>query len=145
MQIQQATLEVPSYMSLKNVPQRHSTLASAVNACGRFDDEGLDDAPAMATASREMGLYLDVSYDEHAGRRDALPEHYDYHDTGCDLSPSCLACPIERCRYDMGVRIQQRLDHQQRVVELRRQGWTPDRVAQELGVSRRTVFRLSKV
>ncbi len=33
-------------------------------------------------------------------RRDALPEHADYRDTGCDLAPSCLRCPLRRCRYD---------------------------------------------
>jgi hypothetical protein len=145
MQIQQATLEAPSYMSLKNVPRRHLTLASAVNDGASFDDGGLGGAPAMATASSVMGLYLDVSTepDEHTGRRDALPEHYG--DTGCDLSPSCLTCPLAHCRYDAGVREQRQDDRQQRIVELRRQGWTPERVAAALGVSRRTVFRLSKV
>ena len=33
-------------------------------------------------------------------RRDALPEHTHYADTGCDLHPSCLTCPLVRCRYD---------------------------------------------
>lgn len=140
MQTQQATLEAPSYMSLKNVPQRQATIESAVNACRSFDDDGLSDPPAMATVFNTLSADLD----EHTGRRDALPEYYDYRDTGCDLSPSCLACPLERCRYDVGVRVLRQNDRHQRVVELRRQGWTPARVAVELGVSRRTVFRLSK-
>ena len=29
-----------------------------------------------------------------------LPEHTQYRDTGCDLHPSCLTCPLVRCRYD---------------------------------------------
>ena len=33
-------------------------------------------------------------------RRDTLPEHTDYRDTGCDLSRSCLRCPLARCKYD---------------------------------------------
>ena len=33
-------------------------------------------------------------------RTDALPEHITYQDTGCELAPSCLTCPLERCQYD---------------------------------------------
>jgi hypothetical protein len=33
-------------------------------------------------------------------RRDTLPEHADYRDTGCEASPSCLTCPLERCKED---------------------------------------------
>jgi magnesium transporter len=33
-------------------------------------------------------------------RMDALPENTDYADGGCDLYPSCLRCPLPRCRYD---------------------------------------------
>ena len=33
-------------------------------------------------------------------RRGALPEHASYKDTGCDLAPSCLSCPLARCRFD---------------------------------------------
>ena len=33
-------------------------------------------------------------------RRDSLPEHARYKDTGCELSPSCLRCPLVRCQYD---------------------------------------------
>jgi len=31
---------------------------------------------------------------------DLLPEHLHYKDEGCDISPSCLACPLARCVYD---------------------------------------------
>ena len=33
-------------------------------------------------------------------RRDSLPEHARYKDEGCELSPSCLRCPLPRCQYD---------------------------------------------
>ncbi len=33
-------------------------------------------------------------------RREALPEHADYRDTGCELYESCLSCPFVRCRHD---------------------------------------------
>ena len=31
---------------------------------------------------------------------DRLPNYSDYCDEGCDLFPSCLECPLARCRYD---------------------------------------------
>ncbi len=31
---------------------------------------------------------------------DLLPEHKHYMDEGCDMSPSCLSCPLENCIYD---------------------------------------------
>lgn len=77
-------------------------------------------------------------------RQDALPEHVDYRDRGCDLFPSCLSCPLPRCRYDEpgGVRA---MLNRVRDREIRRMRFD-DRVAiNEIGrrfqVSRRTVFR----
>ena len=31
---------------------------------------------------------------------DAIPEFYHYEDTGCEVSPSCLNCPLPQCKYD---------------------------------------------
>ena len=31
---------------------------------------------------------------------DRRPEETHYRDTGCELAPSCLQCPMERCVYD---------------------------------------------
>ena len=31
---------------------------------------------------------------------DTVPELYHYEDTGCEVSPSCLNCPLPRCKYD---------------------------------------------
>jgi predicted HTH domain antitoxin len=31
---------------------------------------------------------------------DLLPEHIQYKDEGCDMSPSCLSCPLQSCVYD---------------------------------------------
>jgi hypothetical protein len=140
MQIHQTAAEAPAYMSLKNVPGRTSTLTTAGKADCRYDFEPRDDdaAPGMPFYGISAGL------DEHTGRRDALPEFTTYRDTGCEYAPACLTCPLAQCRYDLeGRRISTNV-RQLRVVELRRQGWTPGRVASELGVSRRTVFRLSK-
>ena len=31
---------------------------------------------------------------------DAMPEFYHYEDTGCEVSSSCLDCPLPQCKYD---------------------------------------------
>ncbi len=31
---------------------------------------------------------------------DQSPEYYHYEDTGCEVSPSCLNCPLPQCKYD---------------------------------------------
>jgi hypothetical protein len=33
-------------------------------------------------------------------REDAYPENIEWHDTGCEIAPSCLACPLPECKYD---------------------------------------------
>ena len=81
---------------------------------------------------------------ERGTRSDALPEHIDYRDDGCDLFPSCLSCPLTRCRYDVpgGVRslLNQERDHQIRVMR-EDSGLSVDEIADLFEVSRRTVFR----
>jgi hypothetical protein len=78
-------------------------------------------------------------------RRDALPEHTHYADTGCDLHPSCLTCPLVRCRYDEpgGARKLVSDERDQRIVRLQREEQLPvDTIARRFGISRRTVFRV---
>ncbi len=77
-------------------------------------------------------------------RRDALPEHVHYLDTGCDLHPSCLTCPFVRCRYDdpLAVRLAVAAERDRGVLRLREQGISPESIARRFGVSRRTVFRV---
>jgi hypothetical protein len=29
-----------------------------------------------------------------------VPEHVAYQDTGCNLAPRCLTCPLPVCKYD---------------------------------------------
>ena len=31
---------------------------------------------------------------------DVVPERYPYRDEGCEVSPSCLRCPLPQCKYD---------------------------------------------
>jgi transcriptional regulator of acetoin/glycerol metabolism len=80
-----------------------------------------------------------------ATRRDALPEHTRYVDSGCELHTSCLTCPLVRCRYDEpgGVtRIVSRARDQSMLQVRREDGLTIEAIARRFGVSRRTVFRV---
>ena len=76
-------------------------------------------------------------------RSDALPEHLDYRDGGCELSPSCLRCPLVRCRYDEpgGARKLQQLSRDTAVQVHRQEGVGIDALAAEFDISRRSVFR----
>ena len=78
-------------------------------------------------------------------RADALPDHTDYRDTGCELSASCLACPLDRCKYDEPVSARRAgIERRDREIALiRRKHRAPIMtLAHTYGVSRRTVFRI---
>jgi hypothetical protein len=81
---------------------------------------------------------------ERAPRRDALPEHTSYADTGCDIHANCLTCPLVRCRYDEpgGARKLLSDERDRTILDLRRQGRPISAIAARFGVSRRTVFRV---
>lgn len=78
-------------------------------------------------------------------------EHEQFKDTGCDVAPHCLTCPLPRCRFD-----EPRAEYRQAVTVLNLERnqqirtlmtWpdaTPTTVAATFGVSRRTVFRVMK-
>lgn len=38
---------------------------------------------------------------------DGLPENIGYRDTGCEVFPSCLRCPLPQCKYDDPIWYQQ--------------------------------------
>lgn len=78
-------------------------------------------------------------------RIDALPEYTDYQDTGCDLYPSCLSCPLPKCRYEDpgGAAAMLRTGRDANIVRLSDEhGMTVDRLAEMFGLSRRTIFRV---
>lgn len=78
-------------------------------------------------------------------RCDALPEYTDYADHGCDLYPSCLNCPLPRCRYEEagGAPAILRTGRDANILRLaRRDGLGVDRLAEMFGLSRRTIFRV---
>lgn len=78
-------------------------------------------------------------------RSDALPENTDYSDSGCDLYPSCLRCPLPRCRYEEpgGAAAMLRTGRDATILRLAAQREvTVDGLAEMFGLSRRTIFRV---
>jgi hypothetical protein len=77
-------------------------------------------------------------------RVDALPEYLTFRDVGCDLSPTCLRCPLEHCRYDEpgGARKLLQGSRDGAVCQRRAEGAGIDALATEFGLSRRSVFRI---
>lgn len=76
---------------------------------------------------------------------DALPERFQYQDDGCEVSPSCLRCPLPRCKYDDPGWLNRlaREQRDRRILRVWLEGGTPvDGLARRFGVSERTVFRI---
>jgi len=78
---------------------------------------------------------------------DLLPEHWPYRDTGCELSPSCLRCPLPRCKYD-APHERDAIERGRRDREIallyERYGAPVPLLASTYGISRRQVFRILK-
>ncbi len=110
----------------------------------------------MVTATRSAanveyerpGTNGERPFERHANGRkvriDALPEHVDFRDTGCELSTTCLRCPLERCRYDEpgGARRLVQGSRDVAVQRFREEGTGIDALATQFGISRRSVFRI---
>lgn len=72
-----------------------------------------------------------------------------WQDTGCDVSPSCLACPLTHCKYDnytgmSEARRRQSEEFHALIVELRDAGLSWDAIQQQLGCGRATISRALK-
>ncbi|MBI4299946.1 MAG: helix-turn-helix domain-containing protein [Chloroflexi bacterium] len=77
--------------------------------------------------------------------RDPLPEYLDYHDTGCEVAPACLDCPLPLCKHDDPgqVRRAERRQRDSEVVRLRKEeGLSAREIASRLGISKRSVYRV---
>ena len=76
---------------------------------------------------------------------DRLPVYSEYIDRGCDLSPSCLKCPLPRCRHDLEAR-GSRSARTLRDREILRQRTTAGKnvaeLATEFDLSKRTIQRI---
>ncbi len=76
---------------------------------------------------------------------DVDSEYYHYEDTGCEVSSSCLVCPLSRCRYDDPVWYQ-RLRRTAKDMKVWRtvesEGLTAEEAAMKFSVTERTIFRM---
>lgn len=77
-------------------------------------------------------------------RADTLPEHTRYKDDGCDMSPSCLDCPLPLCKYDDPGWIQRESKRvrDDSIYRARLDGDAVNDIARRFGVSPRTVHRV---
>ncbi len=76
---------------------------------------------------------------------DVLPEHFPYRDNGCEVSQSCLSCPLPKCKHDdpgwlRSYRRDQRDRHLLSV--RRREKASVGELAQRFQISERTVHRI---
>jgi hypothetical protein len=75
---------------------------------------------------------------------DILPERY-YKDEGCELSPSCLRCPLPYCKHDVPHWFQRaaREERDTRVLcQYQETKLSVARLAVHFDISPRTVFRI---
>ena len=76
-------------------------------------------------------------------RRDSLPEGKRYQDDGCEVSSSCLSCPLPACIHEE-FRGLTRLRKRERDAEIiaRRGSMSANDIAAHFKVSRKTVYRV---
>jgi len=78
---------------------------------------------------------------------DSIPEFFHYEDTGCEVSRSCLKCPLSRCKYDDPVWFQR---HRRMARDLKvwrtiqLEELTADQAADRFAVTARTIFRIMR-
>ena len=69
-------------------------------------------------------------------------------DTGCPdgYLPSCLSCPLERCRYEEGESLRRMLnvDRNDLVMGMLSNGVPVPEIAAQAGISERTIWRAHK-
>jgi hypothetical protein len=78
-------------------------------------------------------------------RADTLPENTNYRDDGCDISDSCLDCPLPVCKFDAPGWLQRasRYERDMNIVNMRvRDGLSVDEIADRVELSGRTIHRI---
>jgi hypothetical protein len=79
---------------------------------------------------------------------DARPEEYPYRDDGCEISASCLTCPLPQCKYDNPRWFRSEIyKRRYRLVlmALYEDGLSVKEAASRFQVSQRTIFRIRRV
>lgn len=67
-----------------------------------------------------------------------------WQDTGCDLHPACLSCPLPRCRYDEPYdrHAEERADCDAHVLAALAEGVPRNEVMERFNISNRTLLRV---
>ena len=76
---------------------------------------------------------------------DLLPEAFPYRDNGCEVSPSCLSCPLPKCKYDDPgwlIRARRAKRDQDVLTAHRCQESTTVELTRRFHVSQRTIHRI---
>jgi len=73
---------------------------------------------------------------------DFVSEPCEYIDDGCDLFPSCLHCPLAKCRYDQPGKQTGKQLRNREMIRLYTEGTGINELAQRFAVSKRTVYRV---
>lgn len=83
---------------------------------------------------------MEPVYDEE----DTLPEFCHYRDEGCEVSPSCLNCPLAACIYEErgGRRRFVRDGRNAEIKKLYRKGLGTEALSRRFGLSRRSIQRI---
>ncbi|MCE2404926.1 MAG: helix-turn-helix domain-containing protein [Dehalococcoidia bacterium] len=88
-----------------------------------------------------------MSTSSAAAVMDVVPERFPYRDEGCELSQSCLRCPLPQCKYDDPGWLQRekRKARDSRIVEaLWHDGISVSEASARFALSPRTIFRIVK-
>jgi hypothetical protein len=110
----------------------------------------------ITVGGERLGLPLTVQAPVNIGRRvregrrfnrvrgDTLPEDTRYRDDGCAVNPTCLTCPLPRCRYDDDRTLRAILNEPRdlAIVEAKENGVSIAEISSRFGVSKRTIFRI---
>ena len=77
-------------------------------------------------------------------KMDVLPEHFSYRDNGCEVSQSCLRCPLPKCKHDDPgwLRSYRRAQRDRLLRVRRRENASVGELAQRFQISERTVHRI---
>jgi hypothetical protein len=110
----------------------------------------------ITVGGERLGLPLTVQAPVNIGHRvregrrfnrvrgDTLPEETRYRDDGCAVNPTCLTCPLPRCRYDDDRTLRAILNEPRdlAIVEAKENGVSIAEISSRFGVSKRTIFRI---
>ena len=76
---------------------------------------------------------------------DIYPEYYHYRDDGCEVSHSCLKCPLPQCKYDdpSWYQREMRSRRDKEVLKVQQtEGLPVPQLAARFDLSQRTIFRI---